>query len=106
MDDLEVIRLAVVDNIARKRIARDGMKVKGNFGEVGRSAQNALPDPAPEFTPVRKYSFPAETPVPLEECGGRGFRVIWTCPEGSKSKAFERFGNATSKGIVEDEKGG
>jgi len=38
MDDLDVIRLAVVDNIARKRIARDGTEVKGNFGEGGGSA--------------------------------------------------------------------
>jgi hypothetical protein len=38
MDDLEVIRLAVVDNIARERITRDGMEVKGNFGEDGGSA--------------------------------------------------------------------
>jgi len=39
MDDLDVIRLAVVDNIARKRIAREGIEVKGNFGEAGGSAQ-------------------------------------------------------------------
>ncbi len=29
MDDLDVIRLAVADNITRERIARAGMKVKG-----------------------------------------------------------------------------
>ena len=33
MDDLEVIRLAVVDNITRETIARAGMKVKGKFGK-------------------------------------------------------------------------
>ncbi len=31
MDDLDVIRLAVVDNITRERIARAGSKVKGKF---------------------------------------------------------------------------
>jgi hypothetical protein len=97
MDDLDVIRLAVVDNIARKRIAREGMEVKGNFGEAGESAQNGLPAPTRGFTPVRRYSFKGETPVPLEECGGRGFRVIWTCPDGSKSRAFERFGTLLQK---------
>ena len=35
MDDLEVIRLAVVDIISRKRIARRRMNVKGKFGEGG-----------------------------------------------------------------------
>ena len=33
MDDLDVIRLAVVDNITKGRIARAGMKVKGKFGK-------------------------------------------------------------------------
>jgi hypothetical protein len=33
MDDMEVIRLAVVDIIPGKRIARLGMEVKGKFGE-------------------------------------------------------------------------
>jgi hypothetical protein len=33
MDDLDVIRLAVVDNITRKRIARAGIEVKGKFGK-------------------------------------------------------------------------
>jgi hypothetical protein len=32
MDDLDVIRFAVVDNITRERIARDGIEVKGNLG--------------------------------------------------------------------------
>ena len=31
MDDLDVIRLAVVDIIPRERIARAGMDVKGKF---------------------------------------------------------------------------
>ncbi len=31
MDDLDVIRLAVVDNITKGRIARAGVKVKGKF---------------------------------------------------------------------------
>jgi hypothetical protein len=33
MDDLDVIRLAVIDNIAKERIARARMEVKENFGE-------------------------------------------------------------------------
>ncbi len=36
MDDLDVIRLAVVDNITKERIARAGMKVKGKFGKEWR----------------------------------------------------------------------
>jgi hypothetical protein len=32
MDDLEVIRLAVIDNIPKERIARARMEVKRNFG--------------------------------------------------------------------------
>jgi hypothetical protein len=51
MDDLDVIRLAVVDNIARKRIARDGMEVKGNFGDAGESAQNGLLNPLQALPP-------------------------------------------------------
>jgi hypothetical protein len=97
MDDLDVIRLAVVDNITWERIARAGMEVKGNFGEAGGSVQNGLPDPTTRFTPVQRYSFAGETPVSLEECGGRGFRVLWTCPEGGKSRAFERFGTLLQK---------
>ena len=92
MDDLEVIRLAVVDNITRERIARDGMEVKGNFGEAGGSAQNGLPDPTTRFTPVRRYSFSGETPVPLEECGGQRFRVLWACPEVTNPKRSNDLG--------------
>jgi len=32
MDDLDVIRLGVADNITRHRIARTGMKAKRKFG--------------------------------------------------------------------------
>jgi len=39
MDDLEVIRLAVADIIAKERIARKGMEVKGKFGKGGGSAK-------------------------------------------------------------------
>ena len=53
MDDLEVIRLAVVDNIARKRIARDGMKVKRNFGKL-------------EEVPKMHYLTPLEALPPSE----------------------------------------
>jgi hypothetical protein len=31
MDDLDIIRLAVIDNIARGRIPRTGTAVKGKF---------------------------------------------------------------------------
>ena len=92
MDDLDVIRLAVVDNITRERIARDGTEVKGNFGEAGGSAQNGLPDPTTRFTPVRRYSFAGETPVPLEECRGGGFRVLWACPEVTNPKRSNDLG--------------
>jgi len=33
MDDLDVIRLAVIDNITEERIALARMEVKENFGE-------------------------------------------------------------------------
>ncbi len=33
MDDSDVIRLAVVDNITKRRIARAGMEVKEKFGK-------------------------------------------------------------------------
>jgi hypothetical protein len=35
MDDLDVIRLAVINIIQRERIARARMDVKGKFGKVG-----------------------------------------------------------------------
>jgi len=43
MDDLDVIRLAVADIIAKERIARKGMEVKGKFWERRRKCKNGLP---------------------------------------------------------------
>jgi hypothetical protein len=54
MDDLDVIRLAVVDNITRKSIARAGMEVKGKFVKGWREGQRGLPDPS-AGSPSRSY---------------------------------------------------
>jgi len=39
MDDLDVIRLAVIDNITGERIARARMEVKENFGDGAEALQ-------------------------------------------------------------------
>ena len=50
MDDLDVIRLAVVDNITRERIARAGMKVKGKVWKgVVEVSRERVPDPSTGF---------------------------------------------------------
>src|SRR6266581_360125 len=55
MDDLDVIRLAVADNITRERIARAGMKVKGKVWkgvvEVSRVAYLTFPQIFPNTLP-------------------------------------------------------
>ena len=53
MDDLDVIRLAVIDNITRERIARARMEVKENFGDGGGDAASGLPGPSSGFPLVR-----------------------------------------------------
>jgi len=53
MDDLDVIRLAVIDNITRERIARARMEVKENFGDGGGDAASGLPGPSTGFPLVR-----------------------------------------------------
>ena len=45
MDDLEVIRLAAIENIAKERVARASVEVKENFGKGGEGAARGLPDP-------------------------------------------------------------
>ena len=55
MDDLDVIRLAVVDNITKGRIARAGMKVKGKFGKGWRKCLKRVPDPSTGFPLVHLY---------------------------------------------------
>ncbi len=57
MDDLEVIRLAVADIIAKERIARKGMEVKGKFGKGGESVKSGL---LSRFFPSRSYGWPQE----------------------------------------------
>ncbi len=42
MDDLDVIRLAVVDIIPRERIARGQTEVKGKFGKRAKRAPQAI----------------------------------------------------------------
>ena len=68
MDDLDVIRLAVIDNITRERIARARMEVKENFGDGGGGVASGLPGPSIGFPLVRGSSFAGETPVPWKEC--------------------------------------
>ena len=56
MDDLDVIRLAVVDNITRERIARAGMKVKGKVWKgVVEVSRERVPDPSTGFPLVHPY---------------------------------------------------
>src|SRR6266702_8994369 len=57
MDDLEVIRLVVADIIAKERIARKGMEVKGKFGKGGESVKSGL---LSRFFPSRSYGWPQE----------------------------------------------
>ena len=81
MDDLDVIRLAVIDNITRETIARARMEVKENFGDGGGDAASGLPGPSTGFPLVRESSFAGETPVPWREsehwqAGFHGCRLI------------------------------
>jgi hypothetical protein len=69
MDDLDVIRLAVIDNIAEGRIARARVEVKENFGGGRGDALSGLPDPSTAFSFVRGSGFTGETPVPSKESG-------------------------------------
>jgi hypothetical protein len=104
MDDLDVIRFAVVDNITRERIARAGMEVKGNFGDAGGSAQT-------DYLPPLEALPPSESTVFREKHLSR-----WRNAETEDSAYFgpvpraanprrSTIWDATSKGIVEDEKG-
>jgi hypothetical protein len=52
MDDLDVIRLAVVDNITRKSIARAGMEVKRKFGKVSKRGYLARLQVLPPLSPI------------------------------------------------------
>ena len=68
MDDLDVIRLAVIDNITKERIARARMEVKENFGDGGGGAASGRSGPSTGFPLARGSSFAGETPVPWKEC--------------------------------------
>jgi len=67
MDDLDVIRLVAMDNIARGRIARARMEVKENLGEGGGGAAGGLSDPATGFSLVQESSFFEESRVQWKE---------------------------------------
>jgi len=56
MDDLNVIRLMAMDNIAKGRIARARMEVKENLGEGGGGAAGGLSDPSTGFSLVQESS--------------------------------------------------
>ena len=70
MDDLEVIRLVAMDNIAKGRIARARMEVKENlgrrWGEGGGGAAGGLSDPSTGFSLVQDSSS-LESPVQWKE---------------------------------------
>jgi len=72
MDDLEVIRLAAIENIAKERVARASVEVKENFGKGGEGAARGLPDPI-----YRDFLSPGavcgRNTVLSKECRGRGF---------------------------------
>jgi hypothetical protein len=57
MDDLDVIRLAVIDNIAKGRIARAKVEVKEIFGGGGGGAGSGLPEPSSglSFVPGERF---------------------------------------------------
>jgi hypothetical protein len=57
MDDLDIIRLAVREIISKRRIAREGMDVKGKFGkrtEMSKAGYLA------GFSPSTSYGLPQE----------------------------------------------
>ena len=63
MDDLDVIRLVAMDNIAKGRIARARMEVKENLREGGGGAAGGLSDPSTGFSLVQESSLLEESPV-------------------------------------------
>jgi hypothetical protein len=64
MDDLDVIRLAVMENISRERIARGRKESEGESLERGGGYVKACPPDLPTgFPPVPGDSFSGETPV-------------------------------------------
>jgi hypothetical protein len=90
MDDLDVIRLAVVDVIARKRIARTRMEVKGNLEEGGGYVQSGLPDPL-QVSPSPKEQFFRGNTCPVEGMRGKNVRgSVETIPSMANPRAFER----------------
>ena len=76
MDDLDVIRLAVIDNITRERIARARMEVKENFGDGGGDAASGLPGPSTGFPLVRGEQFCGRNACPMEKVRTPASRIF------------------------------